>query len=57
MGKVEVKKAGLKCERCSHVWVPRKDERLVRICPKCKSAYWDTPPGRVIIRETNLPDF
>lgn len=30
------------CERCGHRWVPRKDE-TPRICPKCKSAYWDVP--------------
>jgi len=29
----------LKCLRCDHEWVPRKEE--VRICPKCKSPYWD----------------
>jgi len=31
----------LACVRCGHTWVPRKKE--VRICPKCKSAYWDRP--------------
>jgi predicted Zn-ribbon and HTH transcriptional regulator len=30
------------CERCEHPWVPRKDEKP-RICPKCKSAWWDVP--------------
>ena len=34
-----VKVTGLKCERCNHRWVPRKID--VRICPICKSAYWD----------------
>lgn len=29
----------LKCERCEHKWVPRQKE--IRICPKCKSPYWD----------------
>ena len=29
----------LKCERCNHNWTPRQIE--VRICPKCKSPYWD----------------
>lgn len=38
-----------RCLRCSHEWIPRvplsqlegqlKDKP--RICPKCKSAYWD----------------
>ena len=35
---------GYLCERCSHVWVPRR--RTVsepKICPKCKSPYWNKP--------------
>jgi Zn finger protein HypA/HybF involved in hydrogenase expression len=31
----------LKCARCGHEWYPKGPE--VRICPKCKSAYWDKP--------------
>jgi len=31
----------IECLRCGHKWLPRKRE--VRICPRCKSAYWDTP--------------
>ena len=27
------------CLRCGHKWPPRKSD--VRICPKCKSAWWD----------------
>ena len=34
--------AGHKCERCGHEWVPRPGD-TPRICPKCKSARWDTP--------------
>lgn len=38
-----------RCERCEHVWVPRskdaKDEEP-RVCPKCKSPYWNTPRQR-----------
>ncbi len=29
----------LSCRRCGHTWTPRTTE--VRICPQCKSAYWD----------------
>jgi len=29
----------LDCKRCGHKWIPKKKE--VRICPKCKSPYWD----------------
>jgi len=33
---------GYKCERCSHIWFPRGKEGP-RVCPKCKSPYWDKP--------------
>lgn len=29
----------LSCIRCGHKWQSRKE--VIRICPKCKSAYWD----------------
>jgi len=29
-----------KCKRCGHKWAQRKLEKP-RICPKCKSPYWD----------------
>ena len=37
--KVAVKK--LRCKRCGHEWIPRKED--VRVCPnpKCHSVYWD----------------
>jgi predicted Zn-ribbon and HTH transcriptional regulator len=28
------------CKRCGHVWIGRKDT-LPRVCPKCKSPYWN----------------
>ena len=31
--------ARLKCKRCNHEWTPRKED--VRICPNCRSPYWD----------------
>lgn len=31
------------CERCGHTWVPRDTETTPRVCPKCKSPYWDRP--------------
>lgn len=34
---------GHQCERCNHVWVPRKKEQYPIVCPKCKSPYWDKP--------------
>lgn len=34
---------GFKCLRCGRQWAPRGDGEKPRICPKCKSAYWDKP--------------
>lgn len=31
----------LECLKCGHKWTPRQIE--VRICPKCKTAYFDKP--------------
>lgn len=31
-----------KCERCGHDWYQRSENKP-RICPKCKSPYWDVP--------------
>ena len=41
MGKVKIISEGYKCERCSHEWIPRKNEEKPIVCPKCKSPYWD----------------
>jgi DNA-directed RNA polymerase subunit RPC12/RpoP len=30
-----------RCIRCSHEWASKKEKP--RVCPKCKSAYWDLP--------------
>ena len=34
---------GFKCDRCEHEWVPRTLETEPRVCPKCKSPYWNVP--------------
>lgn len=31
---------GARC-RCGHEWIPRGEKP--RVCPKCKSPYWDRP--------------
>jgi len=31
-----------KCERCGHKWLLKKPTEP-RVCPKCKSPYWDKP--------------
>ena len=37
--KINLNKFQIECKRCGHRWIPRKVE--IRICPKCKSPYWD----------------
>lgn len=29
--------------RCGHEWLPREKGDRPRVCPKCKSPYWDRP--------------
>lgn len=42
MAKVKIIQTGYKCERCGHKWIPRNEENP-RVCPRCKSPYWDRP--------------
>ena len=38
---------GYQCERCGHQWVPRQETtEEPKVCPKCKSPYWNTPRQR-----------
>ena len=32
----------LKCLRCGHKWYPRSKDKP-KVCPHCKSPYWDKP--------------
>ena len=35
---------GYRCERCEHTWIPREaSTEEPKVCPKCKSPYWNTP--------------
>ena len=43
MGRVPITVMGYRCERCGHEWVPRDPEQAPRVCPNCKSPYWDQP--------------
>lgn len=43
MHKVPITVMGYRCERCCHEWVPIDPEREPRVCPKCKSPYWNRP--------------
>ena len=38
----EIMLKGYQCNRCGHKWAPKEDEKP-KVCPKCKSPYWDTP--------------
>ena len=41
---------GYRCERCGHEWVPRDKDHDPKVCPSCKSPYWDRP------RMSSLPE-
>ncbi len=43
MAKVKLEVWGYRCERCGHEWVPRNEKDEPRVCPKCKSPYWNRP--------------
>ena len=44
MGRVTLEIEGYICERCEHTWIPRQEGAPPpRVCPKCKSPYWDVP--------------
>jgi len=32
---------GHRCYRCNHEWKPNNMQKTPRVCPKCKSPYWD----------------
>lgn len=42
-GRVPITLLGYRCERCAHAWVPRESTSSPKVCPKCKSPYWNTP--------------
>ena len=49
MGRIKLE--AFKCERCEHIWLPRDIEKKTgkldglepKVCPKCKSPYWNVP--------------
>lgn len=44
MARVPITVMGFRCERCRHEWIPRREnDKEPRVCPKCKSPYWDRP--------------
>ena len=34
---------GYRCCRCDHEWLPRKKDQEPKVCPHCKSPYWNVP--------------
>ncbi len=45
MPKVKLTVDGFRCYRCTHEWIAR-GSKDPKVCPKCKSPYWDTPRRR-----------
>lgn len=43
MGRVPITVLGYQCERCRHEWLPRDEKKEPKVCPKCKSPYWNVP--------------
>lgn len=43
MARVPITVMGFRCERCGHEWIPRGTEEEPRVCPKCRSPYWNRP--------------
>lgn len=37
---------GHKCFRCGHEWQPVILQVAPKVCPKCKTPYWDRPPKK-----------
>ena len=49
-----------RCDRCGHEWAPRQSLSastvipLPKVCPKCKSPYWNTPRRRPKIEKIEI---
>ena len=45
---IDIVVKGYKCHRCGHEWIPRNKKEIPRVCPKCKSPYWDKPKKKEV---------
>ena len=45
MTRVPITVMGFRCDRCGHEWIPRGEVAAAepKVCPKCKSPYWNRP--------------
>jgi hypothetical protein len=56
VGKVPITVLGYRCERCRHEWVPIRSSQEPRVCPKCKSPYWNRPKAAAPITYESFRD-
>jgi hypothetical protein len=42
------------CKRCGKTWYPRTPE-LPKICPTCKTPYWNTPRTKAVTNKMGSP--
>jgi len=40
---VMITRIGWQCLRCDYQWVPKQENFMAAVCPKCKSPYWNRP--------------
>jgi len=48
---MKIKIIKIKCFKCGHSWIPRKPD--VRMCPKCKTPYFDVERKKEKLGETD----
>jgi rubredoxin len=35
------------CDRCGHMWLPRKGRKIPKFCPACHSPLWNVPASEL----------
>ncbi len=56
MGRVPITAMGYRCERCGHEWLSRDERKEPKVCPKCKSPYWDIPKKQLVMSYEEFRD-